>query len=141
MISKMKNNVIRIFIVARSKQDWQRLCNLVGLANDVEVVQRPDDTGETIEVVQKSMPDVLILDIDLPQGRGIALLKQVHLQNPTLAVIVLSYYSSAQYRRVCEHAGAAYFFDKSTEFQQIPVIMENLAQQKYSKYYVSNYLQ
>ena len=137
----MKNNLIRIFIVARSKQDWQRLSNLVGLVNDVEIVQRREDAIETADVVQEEMPDVLILDIDLPRGEGIALLKQVHLQNPTLAVIVLSYYSSPQYRKICEHAVAAYFFDKSTEFQQIPVIMENLAQQRYSKYYVSNYLQ
>jgi DNA-binding NarL/FixJ family response regulator len=137
----MKNNLIRIFIVARSKQDWQRLSNLVGLVNDVEIVQRREDTIETADVVQEEMPDVLILDIDLPRGEGIALLKQVHLQNPTLAVVVLSYYSSPQYRKICEHAGAAYFFDKSTEFQQIPAIMESLAQQRYSKYYVSNYLQ
>jgi DNA-binding NarL/FixJ family response regulator len=136
----MKNKMIRIFIVARSKQDWQRLCNLVGLANDVEVVKRNEDPIDTMESVQRSTPDVLILDIDLPQGQGIALLKQVHLQHPTLAVIVLSYYSSPQYRRICEHAGASYFFDKSTEFQQIPAIMQSLGQQKFSKYYVSRYL-
>jgi DNA-binding NarL/FixJ family response regulator len=134
----MENNLIRIFIIARSKQDWQRLNNLVGLVNNVEIIQRDEDANDTMKKVQDTMPDVLILDIDLPMGKDIALLKQVHEQVPALAVIVLSYYSLPQYRRICEHAGASYFFDKSTEFQQIPAILMSLAQQKHSKHYVTN---
>jgi DNA-binding NarL/FixJ family response regulator len=134
----MKNNLMKIFIVARSKQEWQRLSNLVGLVNGVEIIQRVEDSSDTMKTMQNTMLDVLILDIDLPRGEDIVLLKNVHMQYPALAIIVLSYFSSLQYRSICEHAGATYFFDRSTEFQQIPAILMSLAQQKYSKYYVTN---
>jgi DNA-binding NarL/FixJ family response regulator len=128
----IKNNAIRIFIAARSQQDWQRMCNLVGLINDVEVVRPPQNTIDTIDVVQEAAPDVLILDGDLRQRRSVAFLKQIHAQNPALVIIVVSYYSSPLCRRICELAGGEYFLDKPTEFQQIPAIITSFAKKKLS---------
>jgi DNA-binding NarL/FixJ family response regulator len=130
--NNIKDNVIRIFIAARSKQDWQQLSNLVGLMNGVEVLQQPHDILDTTKVVLETVPDVLILDVDLRQGQGVALLKRVHAQNPALAIIVVSFFSSPLCRSICEHAGGDYFLDKSTEFQRIPAIITSFAKKKYS---------
>jgi DNA-binding NarL/FixJ family response regulator len=130
--NNIKDNVIRIFIAARSKQDWQQLCNLVGLMNGVEVLQQVNDMVNTTDVVLETVPDVLLLDVDLRQGQGVALLKRVHSQNPGLTIIVVSYFSSPLCRSICEHAGGTYFLDKSTEFQQIPAIITSFAKKKYS---------
>jgi|WetSurMetagenome_2_1015567.scaffolds.fasta_scaffold277990_2 DNA-binding NarL/FixJ family response regulator len=130
--NNMKNNVIRIFIASRTQQDWQRMCNLVGLMSGVEVVRRPENTIETIDVLLETAPDVLILDIDMHKRHSIALLQQVHAQYPTLVIIVVSYYSSPICRRICELSGGAYFLDKPTEFQQIPVIITSFVNKNLS---------
>jgi DNA-binding NarL/FixJ family response regulator len=42
-------------------------------------------------------------------------------------VIVLTAFPYPQYRKKCLQAGAKYFFDKSTEFEQVAEVIEQLA--------------
>ena len=72
------------------------------------------------------LPDLILLDINLPDRSGIDLLRHVHKHHPSIVVIMQSNQSGAFYRNLCLQMGASYYIDKSTEFQFIPTILANL---------------
>jgi DNA-binding NarL/FixJ family response regulator len=73
--------------------------------------------------LSQRQPDILLLDIHLPDKSGIELLRYVRDAYPAVTVIMLSNQSSTHYRTLCQVLGAAHFIDKSTEFEELPAIL------------------
>ena len=73
---------------------------------------------------------MIIMDIHLEHElmglNGIDLLKTVRHDYPHIVVIMLSNYSEMQYRQKCEQLGAAYFFDKTNDFDKIPETLNRI---------------
>ena len=80
-----------------------------------------------MEVLSESNPDIVLLDINLPDKSGIDLLKQIKHSRPGTVVIILSNQSSYYYKKKCRSLGADYFVDKSNEFESISEIIDSLA--------------
>ena len=57
--------------------------------------------------------DKIILDIDLPDGSGIQLLRKFKKTKPETAVIMFTNYASAEFKKNCIELGADHFFNKS----------------------------
>jgi DNA-binding NarL/FixJ family response regulator len=67
---------------------------------------------------------VVILDIRVPGGSGFEVLQNIKQGQAAPIVIVLTNYPYSVYRQKCLQAGADFFLDKSTEFDQIPALLE-----------------
>jgi len=63
--------------------------------------------------------DVVLLDIDLPGGSGLALLPEIRRDHPRLAVLVLTVHSEQQFAVRALKAGAAGFLTKETAPEQL----------------------
>ena len=98
--------------------------------SQVEIVGQARDTAETITSIRESKPDVVILDVRMPDGTGIDVLKAIYKDRLVPKTIMLTNYSLAQYREKCLEAGARFFFDKSTEFHKIPQAIEQLSKEE-----------
>lgn len=81
--------------------------------------------GEAVEKLQHDEPDIVLLDINLPDRNGLDLLRHIRRQHPSVVVIMCSNQSSPFYRNICKRIGAACFVDKSAEFEAIPTIVAN----------------
>lgn len=72
--------------------------------------------------------EILVLDIELRQGNGIELLRRLT-QLPSLenmVRIVFSNNAMGPYRRAAASLGIQFFFDKTTEFEQLRELLESL---------------
>jgi DNA-binding NarL/FixJ family response regulator len=103
------------------------LVTLLSGIGKVEIVGQARDAAEAIMSIRESKPDVVILDVRMPEGTGIDVLRAIHEEKPAPRVIMLTNYPLAQYRKKCLEAGASFFFDKSTEFHKIPQAIEQLS--------------
>lgn len=92
-----------------------KFINLVGEAGDAK---------QAITQIAHTKPDVLIVDLHLAEGTGLQVLKAVKQLLPTVRSIVLTNFANEQYRKASINAGAECFLDKSTEFEQVPLILE-----------------
>jgi DNA-binding NarL/FixJ family response regulator len=92
----------------------------------VETVSQAKDQLEAKELMHKLNPEVVILDIPMPDASGIDLLREVKKGQQPPLVIVLSDESYPLYRKKCTDAGADFFFDKSTEFDKVPTVLKRL---------------
>ena len=94
----------------------------------IEIVGEAADVGEALHVVQAQKPDVAVLDIQLPGGSGLDVLREIKRTQPKTVVIMLTNYATPQYRNTCLSAGADYFFDKFSEQDRLMAVIEDLAQ-------------
>lgn len=66
-----------------------------------------------LEVFPIYKPDTVILDISLPDGSGINLLRVFKKEKPLVKVIMCTNYPTDEFRSSCMELGADYFLDKS----------------------------
>ena len=94
----------------------------------IEITGEAADVAEAVEVIQEQEPDVVILDLQLPSGSGIDVLRKIKRTRPEIVVIMLTNYATPQYRHAYLSAGADYFLDKFAEHNQLMTVLEELAQ-------------
>jgi DNA-binding NarL/FixJ family response regulator len=80
-----------------------------------------------IETLNAYNPDVVLLDINLPDKSGIQLLRYVKLNLPKATVIMVTNQNSTYYRNLCIDLGAEHFLDKSKDFEALPSILTSLS--------------
>ena len=118
--------MIKVFIADDSSVIRDRLNALLSDLPGVEVIGEAGDAEETLKGIQELNPDVVILDIRMPGGNGIGVLKKIKKNDSCPVVIMLTNYPYLQYRKKCTDLGADYFFDKSTEFERIIEVFNKL---------------
>ena len=57
---------------------------------DIKVVCESETCEQTVELALSSKPDVLLLDVRLAGSDGLSALKQIHRENPRIAVLIFS---------------------------------------------------
>ncbi|MEJ2100737.1 MAG: response regulator transcription factor [Desulfobacterales bacterium] len=111
--------MLTVYIVDDSQVMRERLTESVADIAGVEIAGQSGDPFEALDSIKKSHPDVVILDIRLPQISGIDLLKDIKERPAAPIVIMITNYPYHQYRQACMAAGADYFFSKIDEFEMI----------------------
>lgn len=125
-----QETTMAIFIVEDSAAVRERLVEMVSEAGGMSVVGEADNYRDAVAGILDTRPDVAILDIKLAdeRGSGIDVLAEVRRHLPGLRGIVLSNYATPQHLKASADAGASYFLDKSTEFDQIVGILKAMGQ-------------
>ncbi len=118
---------MRVFIIDDSAIVRERLTAMLSELEGIEIVGYAEDAFSAIDGVRAVKPDVVILDIQMPgSASGIYALEKIRCESPAPTIIMLTNYSYPQYRKRCADAGAAFFFDKSTEFERVPEVLKAL---------------
>lgn len=118
---------MKIFIVDDSGPIRSRLAAMVQAMEGVELVGEAVNARDAINGILGLAPHSVLLDLGLPDASGMDVLRKLHPIRPSIAFIVLTNHSEPQYRRACESAGAAYFLDKSSEFNRVPEVIREIA--------------
>jgi DNA-binding NarL/FixJ family response regulator len=117
---------MRVLIVDDSDLLVERLLERVTRVSGVEVVGRSRNAAEAYSAIRRLQPDVVILDLCMPGGSGIGVLKDIKRNQLGSIVIVLTAYQEPQYRKECLEMGAKFFLDKSTQLGDIPEVLRSL---------------
>jgi DNA-binding NarL/FixJ family response regulator len=73
------------------------LASLLSLAEDFKVVGEASDGRTTVEEVLKLKPDVVLLDISMPQLNGLEAAKRIRAKSPRTKILILSAHDNEQY--------------------------------------------
>jgi len=117
---------MRVFIADDSTAVVERLADLLQDVPGAQLVGQAGDVPEAVRSIQKAKPDALILDLQMPGGSGLDVLRAIRTEHPRLYVLICTNYPYPQFREKCLNAGANVFLDKSTEFEKIPDILRGL---------------
>ncbi|HEX2017241.1 MAG TPA: response regulator transcription factor [Solirubrobacteraceae bacterium] len=83
------------------------------------VVGETGDGRACVDCVLAQRPDVLLLDLSMPDFDGLEALPQIRAQAPDTAVVVLSGFSASRMAEQVLAAGAAGYLEKGTSFEGI----------------------
>ena len=103
---------IRVLIVDDIPETRDHLARLLGFESDVEVAGTASSGAEAIDQATKLLPDVILMDINMPDMDGIAATERLSSQVPSAAVVMMSVQGEADYLRRSMLAGAREFLVK-----------------------------
>jgi pilus assembly protein CpaE len=103
---------IRVLIVDDIPETRDHLTKLLGFESDIEVVGSAASGGESLTMAGEMLPDVVLMDINMPDMDGIAATERLSAQVPTAAVVMMSVQGEADYLRRSMLAGAREFLVK-----------------------------
>jgi len=75
----------------------QGLVSIITQDAELEIVGEAGDGDELLEVVAKTRPDMVILDISMPRKSGLSALKDLRADYPDIAILILSMHRSRLY--------------------------------------------
>lgn len=117
----------RVYIVEDSAGIRARLADMLSRMERVSVVGEAGSAREAVAGILRVRPDSVLLDLNLMGRTGIDVMRSVRPAAPEIVFIVLTNHSEPQYRRAATDAGAAYFLDKSREFDRVRDVIAEIA--------------
>jgi DNA-binding NarL/FixJ family response regulator len=118
---------MKVLIADDSEIVRERLAYLLGDVEGVEIVGQAEDAVEGSNLAEALKPDVAIVDVRMPRGSGVDVLRSVKRDNPSATVIILTNFVDPEARALCMAQGADYFFDKSIELDQAVAVLRALS--------------
>ncbi len=87
--------------------------------DDIVVVAEAADGEEAVQLAASHRPDVVVMDVAMPELSGIEATKRIKAEYPTVAVLVLSAYDDDQYVFALLEAGAAGYVLKDVHASEL----------------------
>ncbi len=95
------------------------LRNLLNKLPDVEVIADAEDGRSTVELTRKLSPNLVIMDITMPDMNGIEATRRILSKNPHIKVIGLSMHSDRRFVVEMLKAGACGYLLKDCAFEEL----------------------
>ncbi len=114
MSGEEAHEVIKVLIVDDIRETRENLRKLLAFEKDIEVVGGEGaSTGrEAIELAHQYKPDVVLMDINMPDMDGISATREISAAVRTTAIVMMSVQSEPDYLRKAMLAGARDFLTK-----------------------------
>jgi DNA-binding NarL/FixJ family response regulator len=114
---------VNVFIVEDSAQTRQELVGLVADLPGFKVVGQAASVKEAIDGIERTGPEALTLDISLPDGSGVEVLKHIRKRRADIFVVVLTGNPYESLRTACRRLGAAVVLDKFNGLAQAAEVL------------------
>lgn len=118
---------MNVFILEDSALMYARISQAVKAIDGLFVSGAASDAHGALTAIREMSPDALIVDIQLRDGSGLDVLKQIKSERPEIKSLVLTNAATLAFQHAAMVAGADYFLDKSTEFGQLAGILKKWA--------------
>jgi len=129
------NNPIRILIADDHEISRIGIRRLVSGANDIEVVAEAVNGAQTIDLARTLKPNVILMDVYMPQVSGIEAAQRVKTDQPDIFVIMLSSSDDSQSIDRAMYAGADGYLSKEVTSNELIEAIRNvmLGERVYSR--------
>ncbi len=128
------NHAEPVRIVVVEDQYFFRLAlrTTIDSRQDMNIVAETGKGGEVLSLCRSFKPDVLILDLRLPDVSGFEVIHQVHRELPQISILVLSNYEGSEdVRRALASGARAYLTKDASAEMLIEAILKVCAGQRY----------
>jgi len=94
---------------------------------DIDIVGEAESGAEAVTLVRSSRPDVVLMDIQMPDMNGIEATKQIKERAPETAVLALTMHEDDQYFFEMLHAGASGYVPKRAAPDDLLIAIRTVA--------------
>ncbi len=121
--------VLRILIVDDNPMARDAIRAAIGFCRlgPPEVISEAEDGASALTLARQLRPDIITMDISLPDANGLELTRTLSGELPGVKVIVVTIHDDRQYRRAAIDAGADSFIGKQKMIEELPERLDQLA--------------
>jgi len=110
---------IKVAIVDDHKILRQGLKVLLNDMDNMEVVIEASDGQEFVDMLEQIVPDLVIIDINMPVMKGDEAVRLARLKHPQLKIIVLSMNNEEQYFKSMNELGVDGYIVKESDYDEL----------------------
>ena len=110
---------IKILLADDHKITREGLRSLIEKQSDMEVVAEAEDGHVAVHLVRKVLPDVVIMDVSMPDLNGIEATQKIVSECPNVKVIALSMHSDTLFVTKMLKSGASGYLLKDCAFEEL----------------------
>ncbi len=127
MSSPIPSTACRVALVEDHTIMREGLKLLVGSIGGFELVWMAASAAEAMKMLEQDLPDLLLVDITLPDRNGLELIKDVHVLQPALKIMVLSMHDEKLYVQRALRAGARGYLTKDASHAEYERALRKVA--------------
>ena len=109
----------RILLADDHKIIRDGLRSLLGKEEDMVVVAEAENGRKALQLTRKLSPDVIIMDVSMPDLNGIDATRQIIGEQPGIKIVALSMHSEKQFVEGMLKAGVSGYLLKDTAFEEL----------------------
>jgi DNA-binding NarL/FixJ family response regulator len=117
---------IKVLIVDDQLRARRSLQALLGTCPRVGSTQEAEGGREALEVMENYHPDMVLMDVRMPDMDGLEATRQIHTRWPKARIVVVSMYP--EYREAALAAGAERFLTKGEAVDQLITLLDSVGQ-------------
>jgi CheY-like chemotaxis protein len=122
-----KKYLIMIIVIADDSSLLRdRIKSLLNGLKEKLVLYEAENGVEALQLIKEKKPDLVILDIRMPEMDGIVVLKKIRELKMKVKVCMLTNFPYPQYKKKCFEAGADYFLSKNEDFEDIKIVIADM---------------
>ncbi len=112
-------DTIKVMIVDDIPGTREDIKRLLYFEEDIKVVGEAGDGDEAVEMAGSLKPDVILMDINMPRMNGIRASEIITMNNPDLAIVIVSIQGEMDYMRRAMAAGARDYLVKPFSSEEL----------------------
>lgn len=114
---------VRVLAVDDSPTFLHTLCSFLEGDPIFEIVATAQNGREALAAVKRCRPQVVLMDLQMPEMNGLEATVELHHHFPELPVIILTTHDLPTLREACIKHGAYGFVTKARLIQQLPALL------------------
>ncbi|MBI3885091.1 MAG: response regulator transcription factor [Opitutae bacterium] len=118
-----RSPLVRVVLIEDFLGVRRRQRSLIEESGRAEVVGEAHTDTRAMALIRATAPDAVVLNLNLADGVGCGLLSEIKSAEPSCLVIVLTDFTTPEFRALCLELGADHFLDKTREFGRLPDLL------------------
>jgi DNA-binding NarL/FixJ family response regulator len=118
---------LRVLIVDDHPAFRRALTSALRMVDDIEVAGEAGGGLAATERAQELEPDLVIMDLSMPDLSGIEAMQRIHAKKPDLPVVILTAHADPGMEREARQAGASGFLAKGSALEDLVVVLHEAA--------------
>lgn len=110
---------IRILVADDNSLVRRSIRVMLDAIDDVEIVGEAEDGQEAVDLVEKTNPDVVLMDISMPRMDGLKATEHIQTMQTAAQVLILSMYANITFVRQALRKGARGYLLKRTFVEEL----------------------
>jgi len=102
------------------------ICSLLKSHDDIQIVAETGSGREAVELCRKLKPNIILLDLGIPDMDGLEVTKNLIASGSNVKVIILTMYENEEYATRVLSAGARGFIVKRISSEELPDIIRKV---------------
>ncbi len=131
---KATTDNIRILLVDDHKMLLHSLKEAIDQEADLRVVAQAENGRQAVKLTRKYDPDIIIMDISMPELNGIEAVRQIIKERPKQKILTLSMHADKHYIMGMLRAGVSGYVLKTNAFEELAHAIRQVAE---GNFYVS----